>query len=401
MRAWQRNANKQQKEFNIFFSEEASLKEHDTTCSPPRVLTILPHKERFSPQEAGAISLLVRRMILPGEYVVGHKPTYPVFKNIPFIPTPKTFSFFGKRDRYIRAVRRIVQNNLPHLVEVHNLPDMALDLCRTFPYLPIVLVLHNDPCTMRSIRTPTQREKLAKKITVVAVSNWIRDRFLNQNTHAFVTVLPNSLDFSEIPPLAQVRDPILLYVGRVVFDKGVDTFVAACNRLLPHYPQWQGIMIGTNGFGIHLQTSTPFLQNLLPKAQAAGIQIRGFQPHASVLQSMSKAAIVVVPSRWEEPFGMVALEAMACGAALITTRCGNLPSVAGEAALYVDNPDDPTELATHIEHLINDHTLLKHYAQAGLKRARLFDSHTMRLQRQHLHKEIIQNFKTSPSRTTS
>ena len=116
---------------------------------------------------------------------------------------------------------------------------------------------------------------------------------------------------------------------------------------------------------------------------------------------MSKAAIVVVPSRWEEPFGMVALEAMACGAALITTRCGNLPSVAGEAALYVDNPDDPTELATHIEHLINDHTLLKHYAQAGLTRARLFDSHTMRLQRQHLHKEIIQNFKTSPSRTTS
>lgn len=369
--------------------------EHNATRSLPRVLTILPHKERFSPQEAGAISLLVQRMALPGEYVVGHEPSHNIFPDIPFIPTPKTFSLLGERSRYSRAIRRVIHQTRPQLVEIHNAPFIAFDLCRTYPNLPIILVFHNDPCAMRSLRTPSQRETLARRVTIVTVSEWLRERFLSQNVQAHVTVIPNSLDFSEIPSPAKTRDPILLYVGRIVADKGVDTFVAACNRLLPHYPQWQGIMIGTNGFGVHLQTSTPFLQNLLPKAQAAGIQIRGFQPHASVLQSMSKAAIVVVPSRWEEPFGMVALEAMACGAALITTRCGNLPSVAGETALYVDNPDDPTELATHIEHLINDHTLLKHYAQAGLKRARLFDSHTMRLQRQHLHKEIIQNTATT------
>ena len=395
--------NKQQKEFNSFFPKEDSLKEHDTkehntAFSAPRVLTILPHKERFSPQEAGAISLLVRRMILPGEYVVGHKPTYPVFRHIPFIPiipTPKTFSFFGERARYIRAVRRIVQNNLPHLVEVHNLPDMALDLCRTFPYLPVVLVLHNDPCTMRSLRNPTQREKLAKKITVIAVSDWIRDRFLDQNTHALVTVLPNSLDFSEIPPLAQVRAPVLLYVGRVVFDKGVDSYVTACSMLLPRYPHWRGVIIGANGFGTNLQTKTPFLQNLHLKAAETGIEIRGYQPHTEVIQTMCQAAIVVVPSRWEEPFGMVALEAMASGAALVTTRRGSLPYVAGEAALYINDPDNPKELATQIERLMCNPSLLQHYAQAGLTRARLFDSHHVRIRRQRLHKEIIQNTATT------
>lgn len=381
--------------FNKTLLERELLKEYSVPFSPPRVLTILPHKERFSPQEAGAISLLVRRTILPGEYVVGRQPSHAVFNNIPFIPTSEIFSFFGERARYIRAVRRIVQQHKPHLVEVHNLPDMALDLYHTFRHLPIILVLHNDPCTMRSLRTSIQREKLAKKITVVAVSEWIRERFLNQNTHAFVTVLPNSLDFSEIPSPAKERDPILLYVGRVVFDKGVDSYVTACSMILPRYPHWRGIMIGANGFGTHLQTKTPFLQNLHLKAAATGIEIRGYQPHTEVIQTMHKAAIVVVPSRWEEPFGMVALEAMACGAALVTTHRGSLPYVAGEAALYINDPDNPKELATQIERLICDHNLLQHYAQAGLTRARLFDSHHVRIRRQHLHAEIIHNTATT------
>jgi glycosyltransferase involved in cell wall biosynthesis len=62
---------------------------------------------------------------------------------------------------------------------------------------------------------------------------------------------------------------------------------------------------------------------------------------------MQRAAIVVVPSRWEEPFGLVALEAMACGAALICSPRGGLPEVAGETALYAD-PDQPDAVAAAI-----------------------------------------------------
>ena len=62
---------------------------------------------------------------------------------------------------------------------------------------------------------------------------------------------------------------------------------------------------------------------------------------------MARAAIVVVPSRWQEPFGLTALEALACGAALICSRRGGLPEIGGDVAVYAD-PDDPRALADAI-----------------------------------------------------
>ena len=59
---------------------------------------------------------------------------------------------------------------------------------------------------------------------------------------------------------------------------------------------------------------------------------------------MARAAIVVVPSRWPEPFGLTALEAMACGAALLCSPRGGLPEAAGDAAQTID-PDDPAAMA--------------------------------------------------------
>ena len=70
----------------------------------------------------------------------------------------------------------------------------------------------------------------------------------------------------------------------------------------------------------------------------------GYRDHPEVLAAMARAAIVVVPSRWAEPFGLVALEALASGAALICSPRGGLPEVAGDAAVYAD-PDQPTEIA--------------------------------------------------------
>ena len=87
---------------------------------------------------------------------------------------------------------------------------------------------------------------------------------------------------------------------------------------------------------------------------------------------MARAAIVIVPSRWPEPFGLTALEAMASGAALICSARGALPEVAGEAALYAD-PDDPDALAEAITLLARDPERRAALGAAGRERARRFD----------------------------
>ena len=116
---------------------------------------------------------------------------------------------------------------------------------------------------------------------------------------------------------------------------------------------------------------TPFVRDVRRGAEAAGVRMLGYRDHPGVLGSMSRAAIVVVPSRWDEPFGLTALEAMACGAALMTPRRGGLPEVAGEAALYVES-DDPSRLAEAIVRVAREPSLRASLAEAGRGRARHF-----------------------------
>jgi glycosyltransferase involved in cell wall biosynthesis len=85
---------------------------------------------------------------------------------------------------------------------------------------------------------------------------------------------------------------------------------------------------------------------------------------------MARAAIVVVPSRWQEPFGMTALEAMACGAALICTAQGGLAEVAGDACIQIP-PENASELAEAMLRLAADGALRSALSEAGRRRASL------------------------------
>jgi len=83
--------------------------------------------------------------------------------------------------------------------------------------------------------------------------------------------------------------------------------------------------------------------------------------------------MVIVPSRWNEPFGLTALEAIACGAPLIVSPRGALPEVAGEAAVYA-NPDDPAEIAAAIVALAADPERRAMLSALGRERAKAFDT---------------------------
>ena len=354
-----------------------------------RVMTVLSPREWFAPGECGAIGLLVRRLAGPGEVVVGTAPQHASFAGVAFRPVPPVFSWRGGRVRYRKGVVRLIRENRPDLVEVHNRPDLALALRRCFPSLPVVLVLHNDPCSMRRARRPAEREYLARAVAVVAVSEWVRQRFVSQGVGGCVSILPNSLDLEALPaPLPpEQRENLLLFAGRVVADKGVDAFVAACAELLPRHPGWQAQIFGADDFGEQTR-ETPFLRALRPQAHAAGVELVGYRPHEAVLDAMSRAAIVAAPSRWGEPFGMAALEALGCGAAVLVSPNGNLPELAGQAAVYAD-PDSLPELVAGLESLMTDASLRARLGQAGQSRAARFDCRTMRAIRAELHAEVV------------
>jgi UDP-glucose:(glucosyl)LPS alpha-1,2-glucosyltransferase len=330
-----------------------------------RVAIVLPPSEAFAPGAAGLISMLARRFAAPHDgfepVVIGAPPPLPPFADVPFRAVKRVW-----RGGYPRAVARELRRLQPALIEVHNRPALARQLQRLGR---VALFLNNDPQTMAGARTARERAELLSKVAVVASSEYLRDRFLAGLTGS-VDVLANCIDLKELPPPGS-REDLVLFAGRVVADKGADSFVRACARALPALAGWRAAMVGGDRFGPN-NPETPFIRALRPQAASAGVAMLGYRPHAEVLAAMAGAAIVVMPSRWPEPFGVVAVEAMASGAALICSPRGALPEVAGDAALYSD-PDDPEALAAAITLLATDPARRAALADAGLARARRFD----------------------------
>jgi glycosyltransferase involved in cell wall biosynthesis len=342
---------------------------------PPRVAVILPPRETFSPAAAGAVGLLAHRLALaPGGFspTVFGRPGAAPFRDVPFVPVRPAWLPAGQARRYAAGVARELRRNPPALIEVHNRPLVALDLARRFPTVPVSLFLHNDPQGMRRARTPEERAALLSALAkVVAVSVFLRRRFLaDLAAPGDVVVARNCIDLAEIPRCAE-RDSTIVLVGRVTADKGADTFVRACARALPALPGWRAELLGADRFGAD-SPDTPFLRALRPEAAAAGVAMTGWRPHADVLATMARAAMVVVPSRVAEGFGLTALEAMACGAALLCSARGALPEVAGEVAVLID-PEDAQALAAAIVDLARDPARRAALGEAGRARARRFD----------------------------
>lgn len=347
----------------------------DTPASR-RVTIILPHRGSFGPGSAGAVAMVVRRLAAgPSRYkavVIGPPFGGERFPGIGFQPARvPSWLPLSVTHRYAVRLAAMLAGMEPGLIEVHNKPDVALFLARVFPRRPVILFLHNDPRDMRGARSPGARARLLRHMAqVVTVSDYIGRCLLEgvkPPRRAPVTI-HNALDAGEIPAGLPPggRDKVILFAGRVVPDKGPDAFVAACARAMPQLPGWRAEMIGADGFSAATPDSA-FIAALRPAAAAAGVALLGYRPHGAVLDAMARAAIVAVPSRWNEPFGLTALEAMACGAALACSCRGGLAEVAGDACLPID-PDDPASSAHALTRLATDAGLRAALSVAGLAR---------------------------------
>lgn len=121
------------------------------------------------------------------------------------------------------------------------------------------------------------------------------------------------------------RQKAIVYLGRLVSDKGVDLLLQAYAAL--KRPDWPLTIIG----------SGPELQNLMVLADSLGISrsVRFLGPlqGEALACELNAHELMVVPSRWQEPFGVVVLEGQACGCVVLASDGGGLPDAVGSAGL--------------------------------------------------------------------
>ncbi len=367
------------------------------TDSSRLVAVVLPPNEGFSPEAVGAIGLMVQRLGADPQATFRTVVIGPALKHPPFAAPcfqearPPPWLPASRSTRYVWGVASRLRQLRPDLIEVHNRPMIALALARRFPDAATMLVLHNDPQAMRGTASAAGRARLRRLARVVTVSSYVSERLTDgvQDWSPPPFVQPNCIDLAAIPaPLPHDRrDQMILFAGRLVPEKGVDCFIDACARALPSLPGWRAEVIGARRLRPD-GASDAYSSAVQRAAAAAGVQMTGHRPHAEVLAAMVRAALVVVPSRWPEPFGLTALEAMASGAALICSPRGNLPELVRDAAVLVD-PDDVGALAAAIVALAVDLPRRTALGIAGRRRAQAFDIETGAATLDRLRHEIL------------
>ena len=160
------------------------------------------------------------------------------------------------------------------------------------------------------------------------------------------------------------RDGDVMFLGRLVSDKGVDLLLEALGIL-----KGRGIKLRTTIVGDGPER--PALE-----AQARRLEVEatfaGVRRDAELVEMLNGHRTLVVPSRWEEPFGVVALEGMACGCVPVVARAGGLPDAVGAAGATFEK-GNARDLADCIEGLLADETRmeeLRREAPAHLERHR-------------------------------
>ena len=109
------------------------------------------------------------------------------------------------------------------------------------------------------------------------------------------------------------------------------------------------------------------LSRVLLAMSRDGLLPRGAVPPAELARLLHAADLVVVPSRTES-FGLVAVEAMACGTPVVAARVGGLPDAVGDAAVLVDG-HDPRDWAEALARLLADPAARAALGEAGRRRA--------------------------------
>jgi spore coat protein SA len=278
---------------------------------------------------------------------------------------------------WLRAlVRRLRRFDVVH---IHNRPQWVAFL-RSLGYRgAIVLHLQNDHL---GHWTSAALDALAPHLDAIVVcSDYLRGTFalkseaLNRKTH----VVLNGANLNLFYPREEIRESkTIFFVGRFDPEKGVLQLLQAYDKVLDDHSDAKLVIGGATGFGTHRET--PYVRQVrefaasLAKRKHAQIRFTGYIDHDRDLPlCFQKATLFVSPSLFEEPFGLVNAEAMACATPVIGANRGGIPQVLGAAGRLV-NPESIEHLGAAISELLAQPQLRRELGQSGYERCRqLFD----------------------------
>lgn len=270
-------------------------------------------------------------------------------------------------DRVLRYARSIE----PAVLHIHNAPQFVDALARGLPQARIILHMHNE-------KTDSVRTRLDCLAGCSAyIRDWYRARGLAARRFA---VLDNGVDTALYLPalrdraLRETRERhgvpagrfVILYVGRISPEKGPDLAAQAMRHLDPD--RFHLVLVGEWPQGDARHSNRARFAGQL-RDQLAGLPhtVTGTLAPQDMPGIYALGDLLLVPSKFEEPFSMAAIEAMACGLPVMALSKGGMTEymVHGENALLLEPDASPQVVAQAIVDAAGDPRRLAALAMAA------------------------------------
>jgi glycogen(starch) synthase len=254
----------------------------------------------------------------------------------------------------VARIGRLKQELLPEVFHLNTLgPSVLFHLQSVARWpAPVLLTLHSP--LMREAGGPNTLYGRALRSA----------RWLNCNSHALRDDVCRHVPEMELrssvtyygmePPALEPgprprEDPVVLGFGRLVADKGFDLAVRAFGTVRARFPRARLVLAGEG-------EARSGLERLAAACGVAGaVDFVGPQSPEQIPGLINRASVVVVPSRWDEPFGLVALEAALMARPVVAARAGGLVEVVenGVTGVLVEK-EDAGALAEAVTELLAD-----------------------------------------------
>lgn len=312
--------------------------------------------------------------------LAGFAPTF--FQRLRKLNPVLVHAHFGVSGVLALPLRRQLQ--IPMLVTYHGHEELITDeFARQSYFTHRVLYLR-------------RKEVLKREAELfIAVSNYCKEELLKQGfppDKVVVHYIGINTDFFQPEP-AVPREPVVLFVARLVEKKGCEYLIKAMSKVQAARPDVELVVIGDGELRPSLE-------------QLAGETLRryrflGVQPPESVRAWMNRAKVFCVPSIIAESgeaegFGMVFAEAQAMGLPVVSFASGGIPEAVAHGEVgFLAAERDWEELAKHILLLIENDTLWHRFSESGPRRVQaLFNLQKQTAALEKIYDQVISDFQT-------
>ena len=276
----------------------------------------------------------------------------------------------------------------PDVVHVHDWLTVSSGVdIKHLLRVPMVMTFHSTEAS-RSSNSKSPESAMVEALEwwgsfeaarVIAVSGWMKEEVVSlfKVPSEKAVEIPNAVDLSKFMVEVDTSDTrkrwgvedggkLVTAVGRLTAQKGFDNLIRAYPAIRKAIPSSRLLIVGEGYMRSELESMAEQekIRDLTTFA--------GFVDDAELVRILKSSDVVAVPSRFE-PFGIIALEAMAAGAPVVVSKVGGLAEIVEDAVDGLEvEPDDPESIAEATVRVLEDGELAARLAEKGRRRAEAY-----------------------------